>query len=711
VDPRLEELLGADPADPHIHVSSDHGDIGREGDATLSGNVSIRMGQQLLTADEAEVDANARSVVLKGSVEYLDPTMRVRGHGGSFGGGAGHFERAEFELLEQSMRGAARDARLRDETIIDLEGVRFTACPTGVDDWMIHADQITIDNDTNIGTGRGARLDFMGIPIIYAPWFTFPAGDQRKSGLLFPMVGSSSETGMEVTIPWYWNIAPNYDATITTNMFFSRGLRLDPEFRYLTERSRGTVYAEYLHDDNDYGDTRSFVDAHHVTHFEPRTRLKVDAAYTSDDNYFEDYGVGFEGTSTTFLNRVAEARTDTDHWSLVAHVQDYQTIDPELPAVDEPYSILPRLTAVGRWRDLGYGFGASVYGEATNFRLDVKSDDPEAVLGPDALRLDVEPQLDWRLDSGGAYAAASAAWRATSYALSDTVPDADESLQRNVPTFSADTGLMFERTAGSRGDRLHTLEPRLQYLYVPFRDQDEIPIFDTGLPDLNIVQLFRTNRYVGADRVGDANQVSAGITTRLLDAGEGRQLLSATLGQAFFLENPRVRLPDEPVRERSTSDLVAELELAAYKDWSAQFGYQWNPDQSHSERTEVLVQYRPQSDKVVNAGYRFRRDLVEQFDVSAAWPLTREWRGFARWVYSIREEKTLDQFIGLEYGTCCWALRVVTRRFVRNRTGEVDTSIGVQLELKGLSSVGVDYDTFLRNAIRGYSALPPEPQS
>jgi LPS-assembly protein len=246
---------------------------------------------------------------------------------------------------------------------------------------------------------------------------------------------------------------------------------------------------------------------------------------------------------------------------------------------------------------------------------------------------------------------------------------------------------------------------------VPFRDQDEIPIFDTGLPDLNIVQLFRTNRYVGADRVGDANQVSAGITTRLLDAGDGRQLLSATLGQAFFLEEPRVRLPDEPVRERSTSDLVAELELAAYKDWSAQFGYQWNPDQSHSERTEVLVQYRPQSDKVVNAGYRFRRDLVEQFDVSAAWPLTREWRGFARWVYSIREEKTLDQFIGLEYGTCCWALRVVTRRFVRNRTGEVDTSIGVQLELKGLSSVGVDYDTFLRNAIRGYSALPPEPQS
>jgi LPS-assembly protein len=222
------------------------------------------------------------------------------------------------------------------------------------------------------------------------------------------------------------------------------------------------------------------------------------------------------------------------------------------------------------------------------------------------------------------------------------------------------------------------------------------------------VQLFRTNRYVGADRVGDANQLSLGLTSRLLDAAGGRQYLSATLGQAIYFEDPRVRLPDEPVRDQSTSDLIAELELAAFKNWNARFGYQWNPDRSQSEKSEVYLQYRPASNRVVNAGYRFRRGLLEQFDVSAAWPITEQWRGYGRWVYSLYEDKTLDQFVGVEYSSCCWAIRVVTRRFVSSRTGDTDTSIGIQLELKGLSSVGVDYESFLSDAIRGYSALPPD---
>jgi LPS-assembly protein len=258
---------------------------------------------------------------------------------------------------------------------------------------------------------------------------------------------------------------------------------------------------------------------------------------------------------------------------------------------------------------------------------------------------------------------------------------------------------------------VQTLEPRLLYLYVPYRDQDDLPVFDTGLPDLNLVQLFRTNRYVGADRVGDANQVSVGVTSRLLDAAGGRQFLSATLGQAYYFEDPRVRLPDEPQRDQSTSDVIAELELAAFKNWNARLGYQWNPDETRTEKSEVYVQYRPASDSVVNAGYRFRHDLLEQFDVSAAWPIGDRWRAFGRWVYSLDEEQTLDQFLGFEYGSCCWALRIVTRRFVSSRTGDTDTSVGLQLELKGLSNVGVDNESFLRDAIRGYSALPPEPRS
>lgn len=698
-DPRIEQLLQADPADPRIDVTADHGELGRAGDASLSGNVSIRLGQRLLTADAAEIDATRRSVRLRGSVEYLDPSLHVRGQGGEFGGDSGSFEGAQFELRDRGVRGAAQDVRLRDQSVLDLEGVHYTSCPPGNDDWKLRAGRISIDQKTRIGTGRDVRLDFKDVTILYTPWISFPVGEQRKSGLLFPTIGSSSKTGTQIAVPWYWNIAPNRDATITPRWFASRGLRVDPEFRYLTERSEGTANVEYLFDDLEDGGSRSLLDLRHVTHLEPTTRLLLDAAHASDNEYFEDFGVGFEGTSVTYLDRFAEARRDAGNWSLTARLRDYQILDPDLPDLDEPYSILPQLAAVGRWNELARGLDAMLRAEATNFDRDV---------GVDGLRFDVEPAVEWRAEARGAFVAASAAWRTTSYSLSGTTPGSDESPTRTVPTLSLDTGLVLERDAGSRDTRVQTLEPRALFLYVPYRDQDDLPVFDTGLPDLNLVQLFRSNRYVGADRVGDANQLSIGVTSRLLDARDGRQFLSATLGQTYYFEQPRVSLPDEPVRDRSTSDLVAELELSAFQDWNARVGYQWNSDQSQTGKSEIHLQYRPASDRVVNAGYRFRRDLLEQFDVSAAWPVSEQWRAYGRWVYSLDEQKTLDQFLGVEYSSCCWAIRIVTRRFVSSRTGDTDNSIGLQLELKGLSSVGVDNESFLREAIRGYSALPPE---
>ncbi len=701
-DPRVDDLLTADPDDQRIHVTSDSGELGRTGDALLSGNVTIRTGQRLLSADEAEIDATRRSVRLRGHMEYLDPQLRVRGDDGSFvEGGGGSFEGAEFELMDRSVRGAARSAHVTRDGILQLDGVRYTACPPGVDDWELQAGQISIDQRKQIGTGRDVRLEFLGLPIIYTPWITFPVGDQRKSGLLFPQIGSSSKNGTQLAVPYYWNLAPNHDATLVSRWYSSRGFRVDPELRYLSERSRSQLNVEYLFHDDDRGEARSLVDWRHVTRFAPRTQLLVDAANVSDQDYFEDFGVGFEGTSVTFLNRYAGLRHDTGAWSFDARVQGYQVIDRELAAEDAPYQILPRLGAVGRWQDLPGNLSASLFAEATNFVRDV---------GPQGVRFDAQPALEWRVDHNGAFVAAGAGYRYTQYALSDLAEDAPDSPSRALPTARLDTGLVLERTSGSHEQRIQTLEPRLLYLYVPYRDQDDLPVFDTGSPDLNLVQLFRDNRYIGPDRVGDANQVSVGLTTRLLDATGGRQFLSATLGQAFYFENPRVRLPDEPQRDRSSSDVVAEIDLAAFKNWNARFAYQWNPDRTRGERSETFVQYAPAPGRVLNAGYRFRRDLLEQVDVSGAWPISNQWRGFARWVYSLQEEKTLDQFAGLEFSSCCWAVRLITRRFISSRTGDAETSFGIELELKGLSSVGVDNEAFLRDAIRGYSALPSAPR-
>jgi LPS-assembly protein len=246
-----------------------------------------------------------------------------------------------------------------------------------------------------------------------------------------------------------------------------------------------------------------------------------------------------------------------------------------------------------------------VFAEATNFQRD---------LGPQGVRLDTEPSLEGRVDRNGGFFAAGAAYRYTQYLLDETTPGDDDAPDRSLPSASLDAGFTLERASGSQGTRVQTLEPRMLYLYVPYKNQDDLPVFDTGIPDLNLVQLFRTNRYVGPDRIGDANQVSVGVTTRLLDSSRGRQYLSATLGQAFYFQDPRVALPDEPVRDRSTSDVVAEVELNAYKNWNARFAYQWNPDETQGERSETFVQYNPTPGRVINAGYRFRRDLLEQVD-------------------------------------------------------------------------------------------------
>jgi LPS-assembly protein len=244
------------------------------------------------------------------------------------------------------------------------------------------------------------------------------------------------------------------------------------------------------------------------------------------------------------------------------------------------------------------------------------------------------------------------------------------------------------------------------YLYVPYRNQDDLPVFDTTLADLNLVQLFRTNRYVGGDRLSDANQVTLGVTSRLLDAKNGRQFLTATIGQSYFFDEPRVRLPGETADDQSSSDVITELGVSAFRNWNVGIGAQWDTSTSRFEKGDVNFQYVPEKDRVFNLGYRFRRDTVEQIDTSLALPVSNNWSGYARFVYSFQDNKTLEYFGGVEYRSCCYRLRMVARNYVRNRSGDTDSSILLQLELNGLSNVGVGADKFLERSIRGYSATP-----
>lgn len=695
----------ADLGDAPIEYTADGLEATRDGEWLLNGDVLIRQGDRTIKTSNARYDSKTQSFSVDDEVEYTDPDMKVSGTSAEVDqAGGATFEGAQFELTDRNARGSADRIQVTRDNQLKLDNVRYTTCPAGEEDWVLRASDIDIRQRAGIGFGRGVRLDFKGVPILYAPFLSFPVGNQRKSGFLFPTLGTSTRSGTSLAIPWYWNIAPNYDATFAPTYFSKRGSKLDTEFRYLNDFGRGTLETEYLPDDAEFGDSRSYLRFTDRSDFTQTLRLDVDAANVSDSAWFEDFGLGPEGTSISYLERSASLTYLTQHWLAVLRAQNFQTIDdagiaPEL----RPHTLLPALAVHADSPDQLAGLELGMDLEVDNFAHNY--DDRVAT----GWRTDIAPEIRWPLRGAGVYLEPAASWRYTAYRLDDAVlPGTDDSPTRSAPVLSVDGGLIFERPSGSRGQRLLTLEPRFMYLYVPYRNQDNLPVFDTAPADLNLVQLFRTNRYVGADRLSDANQVSIGVTSRLIDAQDGKQFISGTVGQAYYFDEPRIALPGEVLEDPEYSDIIAELDVTAYRDWNIGMGVQWDPGQTRSEKGDVRVQYKPEYDRVVNLGYRFRRSGIEQVDGSVAWPIGDKWSAYARMVYSLEDETTLDQFAGFEYRSCCWRIRAVARRYVSDRTGDTDTSFLLQLELNGLSSVGVGADAFLERAIRGYSSSPPE---
>jgi LPS-assembly protein len=690
------------PEELPIEVTSGGAEVTRQGDATLSDGVVVRQGSRRLSARSASYDAANRRFEVEGDVEYRAPDLRLKGSSGFWrADGGGEFKGTEFELPARPARGAAAELGMTPAGDLKMREVSFTACPVGNNDWYLRASSIDIDQRRQQGKGRNVRIELKGIPILYAPVISFPVGNARKSGFLFPSYGTSSKSGFEFGAPYYLNLAPNHDLTLTPQFLARRGPALEAQFRYLTDRSHGTLGSRYLPNDDVAGRDRSLSSLWHQTDFTDHLRITANIAHASDSQYFEDFGFGPDGTSVTFLDRYVNLAWLGHGWRVDGRVQDFQTIDLSVDPASRPYSRLPQLAFIGAWPLGGGGLTTSFDAEANWFDRDT---------GVTGLRVDLMPGIAWPLRGPGYHLEPSAAYRLTSYRLSDVTPGAADSPDRQTPILSLDAGLTFEREASAGRRLLQTLEPRLRYTWIPFRDQSDLPIFDTALPDLNLVQLFRTNRYVGADRLGDANEVAVGLTTRLVNADGGQQFLSATIGQRFFFERPRVVLPGEPAETRDASNMVGEIELTAYRHWSARFAMERDNDASNTLLWQSRVQYRPRNDAVINLGYRYREGLLEQWDASAAWRLSPNWLVVANQVYSLRDKTSIDRFAGLEYGGCCWRVRLIGRRYVSSRTGESNTSVILQLELKGLSSVGSSNDAFLRRSIRGYSPDPADPR-
>lgn len=700
-----------------IELNSESGDAGLDGTIEMR-KAEARQGDRTLSADALTYDTTSQALKARGMVVFEDPQLQISSATARSQPETGvEFEDATFMLKAQAGHGSADRIQVDPQGNVALSQVNYTSCPPGSSGWLLELSDLRIDQATNTGSGRDVKLEFMDVPIFYLPRLSFPVGNERKTGVLFPTLNGSSRGGEAIALPWYWNIAPNYDATLTSIIDTARGFRLDSEFRYLTEHSKGTVLADYLPYDSKYQAWRGHGEIENRTDFNDTLRLDIHAAGVSDRQWFEDFGRGRDATSTLFLPREGKLDAQSDNWQSTLYAQNLQVLDETIltdcwsaasggtePCI-RPYSILPRLSVRGGEHALPYGVDFNFEGELTRFSRN------QGVTGA---RLHLAPELSMPLRAPGMYLEPSMGWRFTTYELQrndfdGSAADFNSNPRISAPVYSVDTGLIFERPSGRRHQRVLTLEPRLLYTYVPYREQssetDAWPLFDTAAPDFNLVQLFSKDRYVGADRLGDRNQMSVGVTTRMLDADNGSQFLSATLGQTFYFERQQFHLSDETDNSSHSSDIIGLLSLSGYKYWNAYMGVQWDPTENHSERAYVGMQYLPGRNRVANLAYRYSRDTVDQYEGSLAWPVHQDWSVYGRAVYSSLDSKFLEYSSGFEYRSCCWNVRLVLGRSVATRTGEFDTSYGFQFELKGLSSVG-SADAFLKGSIPGYSAGP-----
>jgi LPS-assembly protein len=738
--PKFDLTRPADiAADDHrIFIDSNDGIYGTEG-AVLTGHVRIRQDERSVAADSVAYDYLNDRVTVKGKVDFLDPRLRVQGDSGSYetAGGA-NFDDAYFQLMDRSGRGFAKDVAVTPDGKVALGQVRYTTCPVGNEDWVLKASDINIDTKLQEGVAHNVTMRFMNVPILYTPYLSFPLGDERKSGVLFPSLGHSGSNGFDLQVPYYFNLAPNYDLTMTPGILTSRGVQVAGDFRYLTVGSHGQLDATFLPNDKQQDhENRSYVRFTDITDIKHGLRFDADIAAVSDSDYFQSFAVGTEQTSVTFLERRADLLYYDDIWRIRAQLQNFQTIDISVSDYDRPYSRVPRIQASALYPIGDSHFEFALDSEAVNFLRSINPANLQPTLvNTTGARINLAPEIRWSYRGAGYFFEPAVGYDFTQYALQEPGLGLPDAPSRALPYARLDAGLVFEREAGAQGQRTQTLEPRVVYSYVPYRNQDELPIFDTALPDLNLTELFRTNRYVGFDRIGDANQVALALTTRLFDHVTGTQYLAATIGQIRYFTIPRVGLPTDPaltgsgqffqnipivnplelpgdallvrgqpfvpyypqqyaygpyrngyaqpLQANSTqtlgtypaSDIVAEIALTGYKHLSLNLDYQWNPYTSQTEKSAISVQYRPDPERVVNLGYRFQDGILKQWDGSFAWPIFAHWNTVGRWVYSLQDKQTIEQVAGIEYKSCCYRFQLVQRRYLSIRPGTSTTGGG-----------------------------------
>jgi LPS-assembly protein len=679
-------------------------EFGAEGAAELTQGERVIYGERLRYNQElGRLDADGGVRMRQGVDRFFGPRLHYDTLGDT-----GLFESPGFLLQRDNLaRGTADEVEFLGPQRYRMRNARFTTCAPGNDDWVLEAKQIELDYAAEEGRAESPRLRFFDTTILAAPYASFPLERRRKSGLLTPYYSNSTTRGFEAGVPFYWNIAPEYDATLLPVYMTKRGSMLKNEFRYLDRKYSGETRVEYMPDDREFDARRFGVSLQHRHQFSPGLAGYVDYNRVSDDRYFVDLSSQVRQSSTSNLlqdayltyNRafgVAAVR-------MQARVQRFQTLqDPAAPTVP-PYHRLPQLNFVGSVNDIGGVVDSSLPAEYVRF-------EHETLLR--GSRISATPTFSAPLLAPGYFVTPKAGLRSARYDLDNPAAGLSHTPGVEIPWFSLDSGLLFERATRYFGtDLTQTLEPRLFYVYVPYRDQDGIPIFDTALADLNFPQLFSENRFIGGDRFGDANQLTAALTTRFLESG-GQEVLRGTIGQRFYFDEERVALrPGLPLRSYDASDTLASVGGRMFRHVTADVTMQYNHRQARSERYTAAARYAPEAGKVLTASYRFSRSTIRQIDVSGQWPVAPGWFAVGRYNYSLLDRRLVDGLAGIEYNAGCWVFRAVLQR-IQAAAQVSSTAFFVQLEFNGVGQIGTtEVVGLLKRNVSGYAVTNPRDAS
>lgn len=695
----------AEPVEPgSTEIRADTTRIVKNSVTEFAGNVEIIRDARSIAGDVATYDDANSLFEVSGSATIWDAGLTWQGEHALFNmeSDVGRLNDGNFWLNSGRGRGYAETVESdRSANVSLLEGVDYTTCPTDNPDWRFSARKIRLDHDAGRGSATHALLKVRNVPVFYFPYINFPLDDKRKSGFLIPTIGSSNQSGFDVRTPYYFNLAPNHDATFSPRWMGDRGIMLGGQYRYLSENHEGEIGIEYLPSDrlsNDHA--RSLISFHNHSSFDSgRGSLNTNIQNVSDAQYFEDFGRSLSVTSQRFLDRSVDVRyLRNGQFYLYAIAQSHQQVDDSAGPTARPYKRLPQIYFVSLLPARHLELFPQLIAQTTYY------DRTGSVSGG---RVDLTPSISYPFIKPYAHIYPKLALRQTEYFLKNEGA-LNKRESRSVPVASLDAKLFMERRLNLFGSSmLQTFEPRAYYLYIPKDGQDDIPIFDTGLYNQSFNNLFRDNRFAGGDRVGDANQLALAATTRFLSLESGQEIFRASFGQLYYFEDREITLPGGVTDKNGVSDLIGEVATNLGDGWSARAILQYDPNNSTTERSSYSVRYRPEGTGIVaNASYRRRRAItdVEQADMSFRVPVTNSLSLLGRWNYSLAENRTLELVGGVEFESCCWGARIVGRRFIRNTIGEFDTGVFLQFELKGLAGYGRGTAAFLRKSIPGYES-------